>query len=61
MKKKIHSIMNRFRYWILPKKDCNSCCLSCPFYDECKGDHERINNVKKNNINRREQVLDNLL
>ena len=42
MKRRLNFIMRRFRYWMMPKKDCNSCCLSCPYYKECVGDYVRI-------------------
>lgn len=33
---KLRELRSRFRLWRKPKKDCNSCCLWCKYFNRCK-------------------------
>ncbi len=33
-------MLERLKYWVKGHKDCSSCCLGCPYYEQCREDND---------------------
>lgn len=35
-------MIERFKYWLIPKWDCKCCCLNCSHYKDCLAEHKMM-------------------
>ena len=35
-------MLERFKYWLIPKWDCKCCCLNCSHYKDCLAEHKMM-------------------
>ncbi len=31
-------MLDKIKFWLITKKKCHSCCLTCPYYNDCRTD-----------------------
>lgn len=41
---RIKHFLKVFAFWLTPKNDCDSCCLTCKYHDECMSYYDELDN-----------------